>query len=209
MNLRIGSVNSMMIAWILEWIDPWIQYSIYYKDTVKSLWDDMRQCFSLGNPPWIHQLRIFKITLHQYIGVVPIRLVHHSWFWPLNEPMNEPVRGIPPNCDYATSISIRRSSLAAKRLFLAPPPSSSISLASKPFDSKVSCSHCDKKGNKVASGFKLIGFLEWWGDLHQNQTSLRGRGHATLSTVEEEKMRFSRLHKMLCHSPSMIRIVQL
>ncbi|CAM8957205.1 unnamed protein product [Rhodiola kirilowii] len=51
------SVNSMLVAWILQSIDPSLQSTITYSNKVKDLWDDLKQCFSIGNAPRIHQLR--------------------------------------------------------------------------------------------------------------------------------------------------------
>ncbi|KAL9673822.1 hypothetical protein QQ045_030084 [Rhodiola kirilowii] len=51
------SVNSMMIGWILHTVDSSIRTSLSYCDSVKVLWDEIQQRFSIGNAPRIHQLR--------------------------------------------------------------------------------------------------------------------------------------------------------
>lgn len=50
------SVNSMLLAWLFNSIEPNLRSSISYFDTVKELWDDLRQRFSIGNGPRIQQL---------------------------------------------------------------------------------------------------------------------------------------------------------
>ncbi|CAM8944481.1 unnamed protein product [Rhodiola kirilowii] len=47
----------MMIGWILHTVDSSIQTSLSYCDSVKVLWDEIQQRFSIGNAPRIHQLR--------------------------------------------------------------------------------------------------------------------------------------------------------
>ncbi|KAK4428871.1 hypothetical protein Salat_1187000 [Sesamum alatum] len=34
-----------------------IQPSIAYEETAKAIWDDLRECFSIGNAPQIHELK--------------------------------------------------------------------------------------------------------------------------------------------------------
>ncbi|KAK4427084.1 hypothetical protein Salat_1477300 [Sesamum alatum] len=49
--------NSMLISWIFNSIENSIQPSITYEETVKAVWDDLRECFSIGNAPRIHELK--------------------------------------------------------------------------------------------------------------------------------------------------------
>jgi hypothetical protein len=51
------SVNSMLVAWIFQSIESSLRSTITYYDTVKELWDDLQQRFSIGNGPQILQLR--------------------------------------------------------------------------------------------------------------------------------------------------------
>ncbi|KAL0404419.1 UNVERIFIED_CONTAM: hypothetical protein Sradi_2082700 [Sesamum radiatum] len=43
------SVNSMLVAWIFQSIEPTLRSTISYHDTVKELWEDLKQRFSI---PW-------------------------------------------------------------------------------------------------------------------------------------------------------------
>ncbi|KAJ4808040.1 Retroelement pol polyprotein-like [Rhynchospora pubera] len=49
--------NPMMVSWLFNSIDPALQPSIAYSETVKELWDDLRERFSVANAPRIHQLK--------------------------------------------------------------------------------------------------------------------------------------------------------
>ncbi|CAM8991331.1 unnamed protein product [Rhodiola kirilowii] len=51
------SVNAMMVGWILQSVDSSIRSSLTYCDSVKDLWDEIQQRFSIGNAPRVHQLR--------------------------------------------------------------------------------------------------------------------------------------------------------
>lgn len=47
----------MLVAWILNTIEPTLRLTVTYTETVKELWDDIRQRFSIGNGARIHQLK--------------------------------------------------------------------------------------------------------------------------------------------------------
>jgi hypothetical protein len=47
----------MLVAWIFQSIESSLRSTITYYDTVKELWDDLQQRFSIGNGPRILQLR--------------------------------------------------------------------------------------------------------------------------------------------------------
>ncbi|KAJ4787232.1 Retroelement pol polyprotein-like [Rhynchospora pubera] len=51
------SCNSMLVSWLFNSIDSTLQPSIAYMETAKELWDDLRERFSIGNGPRIHQLK--------------------------------------------------------------------------------------------------------------------------------------------------------
>ncbi|KAJ4821341.1 Retroelement pol polyprotein-like [Rhynchospora pubera] len=49
--------NSMLVSWLFNSIDSDLQPSIAYCETVKELWDDLKERFSVGNAPRIYQLK--------------------------------------------------------------------------------------------------------------------------------------------------------
>ncbi|KAJ1688334.1 hypothetical protein LUZ63_019724 [Rhynchospora breviuscula] len=51
-----GPCNSMLVSWLFNSIDPALQPSIAYAETVKELWDDLKERFAIGNSTRIHQL---------------------------------------------------------------------------------------------------------------------------------------------------------
>ncbi|KAJ1695814.1 hypothetical protein LUZ63_012512 [Rhynchospora breviuscula] len=52
-----GTCNSMMVSWLFNSIDPSLQPSVAYYETVKEMWDNLKERFSVGNAPRIHQLK--------------------------------------------------------------------------------------------------------------------------------------------------------
>ncbi|KAH9779201.1 retrovirus-related pol polyprotein from transposon RE1 [Citrus sinensis] len=51
------TVNSMQISWILNTIEPTLRSTITYREVTKELWDDIKERFSAGNGPRVHQLK--------------------------------------------------------------------------------------------------------------------------------------------------------
>lgn len=52
------TVNSMLVSWILNTIEPALWLTITYLETAKKLWDDIKEQFSVRNGPCIHQLKV-------------------------------------------------------------------------------------------------------------------------------------------------------
>ncbi|XP_021758657.1 uncharacterized protein LOC110723619 [Chenopodium quinoa] len=53
-----GIVNSMLVAWIVNTLDVSVRSTVRFPDHVKSsLWDDLRDRYSLGNGPRILELK--------------------------------------------------------------------------------------------------------------------------------------------------------
>lgn len=52
-----GICNSMINGWIHNSIDPQLQPLIQYFDSTKVLWDDLKECFYVGNASHFYQLK--------------------------------------------------------------------------------------------------------------------------------------------------------
>lgn len=52
-----GIVNSIIVAWIYNTLDESIRSTISFPDNVKTLWDALRDRYSIGNVPRIHELK--------------------------------------------------------------------------------------------------------------------------------------------------------
>lgn len=51
------TVNSMIVSWILNTIEPTLRSTITHMEVAKKLWDDIKERFSVGNRPRVHQLK--------------------------------------------------------------------------------------------------------------------------------------------------------
>jgi len=51
------TVQSMLISWILNTIEPRLRSTISYAENAKELWSDIQERFSIANGPRIHQFK--------------------------------------------------------------------------------------------------------------------------------------------------------
>ncbi|KAA8515037.1 hypothetical protein F0562_018177 [Nyssa sinensis] len=51
------TVNSMLISWVFNTIEPTLRSTLSYMENVKDLWEDIKQRFFIGNGPRVQQLR--------------------------------------------------------------------------------------------------------------------------------------------------------
>ncbi|XP_073138193.1 uncharacterized protein [Henckelia pumila] len=51
------TVHSTLVGWIHNTLDPVLRSSVPQPEDVKDMWDDIRQRFSIGNGPQIHELK--------------------------------------------------------------------------------------------------------------------------------------------------------
>ncbi|XP_071906126.1 uncharacterized protein [Coffea arabica] len=51
------TVNSMLVSWVFNTIEPSLRSTISLVDNIGDLWEDIRQRFSIGNGPRVQQLR--------------------------------------------------------------------------------------------------------------------------------------------------------
>jgi len=51
-------VNSMIISWIMNVIDPKLHWSTTYVDSVEKMWENIWKRYSILNVPVVHQLKV-------------------------------------------------------------------------------------------------------------------------------------------------------
>lgn len=51
------TVQSMLVSWILNTIEPSLRSTISYKENAKDVWEDIKERFSIVNGPRIPQLK--------------------------------------------------------------------------------------------------------------------------------------------------------
>ncbi|KAK4425256.1 hypothetical protein Salat_1719500 [Sesamum alatum] len=62
------SVNSMLVAWIFQSIEPTLRSTITYYDTMKELWEDLKQRFFIGNGPHLAKCKQDGQSIAGYFG---------------------------------------------------------------------------------------------------------------------------------------------
>ncbi|PNX70993.1 hypothetical protein L195_g057949 [Trifolium pratense] len=51
------TVQSMLVSWVLNTVEPSLRSTISYQENVKDLWEDIKERFSVGNGPRIQQIK--------------------------------------------------------------------------------------------------------------------------------------------------------
>jgi len=51
------TVQSMIVSWILNTVEPNLRSTISYRENARDLWEDIKERFSVANGPRIHQLK--------------------------------------------------------------------------------------------------------------------------------------------------------
>ncbi|KAH9656136.1 retrovirus-related pol polyprotein from transposon RE1 [Citrus sinensis] len=140
------TVNSMIVSWILNTIEPTLRSTITHMEVAKKLWDDIKERFSVGNRPRVHQLK--SELAESYSLVVQEERVQTITRG--KEGRGEPV-AFAVQGGVKGQIEIREKSI-------------------------VICKHCRKTGHDADSCFQLIGYPEWWGDRSRTGGRGAGRG---------------------------------
>lgn len=59
------TINSMIVSWIFNTIEPKLSSTISYVEEEKTLWDDIQQRFSIDNDTKVHQIKSGLSNCHQ------------------------------------------------------------------------------------------------------------------------------------------------
>ena len=51
------TINSMLVSWVFNTVEPTLRSTISYMENVKELWEEIKQQFSIGNGPRVQQLK--------------------------------------------------------------------------------------------------------------------------------------------------------
>ncbi|KAG7588955.1 Zinc finger CCHC-type superfamily [Arabidopsis suecica] len=183
-------VNSMLIAWIMNTIEPTLRTSISMVDEAQALWEDLKLQFSAGNGPRISELRADIANCRQNGDTVMVYYGRLKKMWDelaiykpirscscgelaaqLEEDRNEErtntfLNGLDSTTNRdATPEAVGFAVQAAQR-----------GQTSNFYREKdVTCTHCGKYGHAKADCFQIIGLPEWWGERGRDYND-RGRG---------------------------------
>ncbi|KAL6333340.1 hypothetical protein AAG906_028525 [Vitis piasezkii] len=59
------TINSMLVSWVFNTIEPTLRSTISYMENVKELWEEIKQRFSIGNGPYVQQLKSNLVNCKQ------------------------------------------------------------------------------------------------------------------------------------------------
>ena len=59
------TINSMLVSWVFNTIEPTLRSTISYMENVKELWEEIKQRFSIGNGPRVQQLKSDLVNCKQ------------------------------------------------------------------------------------------------------------------------------------------------
>ncbi|KAK4433316.1 hypothetical protein Salat_1093900 [Sesamum alatum] len=189
------SVNSMLVAWIFQTIDPSLRSTITYYETsiaayygqLKTLWDELstyiqlRKCECGGcHCDWVRNLGKEREDeqVHQFLmgldddtySIVRSNILTQDPLPPLGQV-------------YALVIQEERHQDMVRRLdtkmdavsFVVSATSHKPVVTTFSRHEKPVCSNCGKVGHEPASCFKLIGYPDWWGSSRANNKTLGKR----------------------------------
>ncbi|XP_010278082.1 PREDICTED: uncharacterized protein LOC104612388 [Nelumbo nucifera] len=167
------SVNSMLVAWIFNTIEPGLRSTISYMETAKELWEDLRVWFAIGNDLRIHQLKSNLANCKQEGMTV-------SAYYGKMKTMWEELAGYVKNpqctcggckCGAAIELTLEREKEKIHQFLMGLDSAvyEAVGFAvqtgnrtkSQNKDEKT-CSHCGKIGHEVLECFQLVGYLDWW-----------------------------------------------
>ncbi|KAJ1399233.1 Retrotransposon gag domain [Sesbania bispinosa] len=159
------TVQSMLVSWILNAIEPTLRSTVTYVENAKELSEDIRDRFSVVNGPRIQQLKAELADCKQQGMTMVAYYGKLKTLW--DELAN--YEQIPRcscggcKCDIASKLEKRREEERVHQFLMG-------------LDD-VSYGHDDK------NCFQVIGYPEWWGDRSRNKSGTSGRNqrHGTLA----------------------------
>ncbi|KAH9656138.1 retrovirus-related pol polyprotein from transposon RE1 [Citrus sinensis] len=196
------TVNSMIVSWILNTIEPTLRSTITHMEVAKKLWDDIKERFSVGNRPrmtilsYYGKLKLIWEELANYeqypicsCGGCTCELERlHQFLMGLDDTIYGSVRSnilstdplSPLNRAYSLVVQEERvQTITRGKEGRGEPVAFAVQGGVKGQieireKSIVICKHCRKTGHDADSCFQLIGYPEWWGD--RSRTGGRGAG---------------------------------
>ncbi|GKC72822.1 retrovirus-related pol polyprotein from transposon TNT 1-94 [Tanacetum coccineum] len=196
----LWTVNSMLVAWMFNTIEPTLRSTITHMKNTKDLWDDIKQHFSIGNGPRVQQLKADLADCKQrgqsiisYCGrlkmlwdelanydQIPTCICSAYGTLRSNVLSTEP---FPPlNRVYAMTIQEERIQDATQvkdkrdpvRFVVHANLGRQTTTRFEAKDRTITCFECNRTCHTSESCFEIIGYPEWWGD--RPKTTGRGAG---------------------------------
>ncbi|WVZ15755.1 hypothetical protein V8G54_013321 [Vigna mungo] len=185
------TVQSMLVSWIMNTIEPTLRSTVTYAETAKELWEDIRDRFSVVNGPRIQQLKIPRCSCGGCKCDIASKLEKrreeervHQFLMGLDDANYGTVRSnilagdpLPSlNRVYVTLVqeervkTINRSKEERGAVMgLAVQAGYRAKERGDTKDKSMVCSYCGKAGHDAKNSFQVIGYPEWWSDRPRNE----------------------------------------
>ncbi|KAK8271703.1 hypothetical protein V6Z11_D11G279100 [Gossypium hirsutum] len=161
------TINSLLVSWIRNTIEPTLRSTISHVEAAKDLWDDIRERFSMANGPRIQQLRSYLLEKQREEEKV------HHFLMGLDRTYSTVRSNILAN-DPLPSLSKAYSMMEDRSDVMAMAVQSRGRGESK--EKGGVCSHCKQPRHDIDNCFAIIGYPEWWGDRPQGTMKGGSRG---------------------------------
>ncbi|KAJ1384615.1 Zinc finger, CCHC-type [Sesbania bispinosa] len=161
------AMNAMLVGWIFNTIDPSLRSSISYWESVKELWDDLKERFSVGNDCGAAQdlkQEREKEKVYQFLmglddvvfGTVRSNILSMSPLPNINK-----VHAMVATEETHKSLARTRDERADTVSFAAQTTPHTKSRQTRGGD-RGTCTVCGKHGHEAHACFEIVGYPDWW-----------------------------------------------
>ncbi|XP_068491910.1 uncharacterized protein [Phaseolus vulgaris] len=172
------TVQSMIISWILNTIEPSLRSTVAYAETAHNFWEDIKERFSACGIGAQLEKRREEEKVHQLL----MGLDDASYETVRSNILaSNPLSSL--NRVYAMLVQEEKVRMMAKSteerglvVGLAMQANYKEKGRGDVVEKSMTCSHCGKNGHDMKGCFQLIGYPEWWGDRPKSEGKWNGRG---------------------------------
>ncbi|XP_073298476.1 uncharacterized protein [Primulina huaijiensis] len=190
------TVQSMLVSWIRNTIEPDLHSTISHEENAKDLWEDIEERFHIANGPRIQQIKTelnewCKCKLSAKLEKRREEEKVHQFLMGLDEGSYGTVRSnllatepLPTlNKVYLALAQEERMKIITRAreergevIGLAVQTNTRLKGRGETKDNTMICPKCNRTGHDSTSCFQLIGYPEWWGDCPRGESRAGGRG---------------------------------
>ncbi|XP_075483608.1 uncharacterized protein LOC142523760 [Primulina tabacum] len=164
------TVQSMLVSWIRNTIEPDLRSTISHMENVKDLWEDIEERFHIANRPRTQQIKTelnecsYGTVRSNLLATEPLPTLNKGYLALAQE---ERMKIITPAREERGEV-----------IGLAVQTNTRLKGRGETKDNTMICPKCNRTGHDSTSCFQLIGYPEWWGDrpLGEGRAGGRGRG---------------------------------
>ncbi|XP_071902564.1 uncharacterized protein [Coffea arabica] len=172
------TVNSMLISWMMNTIEPTVRSTLTHREIAKDLWEDIKECLSVTDGARVQQLKTELANCkHQGLSLMSYYAkLKRLWEELANYDAISTCKTVRSNILSTTplpSVSKAYSLMCQEERVRNISKETEINNEAANFmvqaktgikDRSAICKHCNREGHDAEGCFQLIGYLDWWGD---------------------------------------------